>query len=52
MACREATDSDITLGDKDGVKRFLKSVRIHEPAGRHKKLAASYHDVSVLFKEA
>jgi hypothetical protein len=38
MACREATDGNITLGDKDSVKRFLKSVRIHEPAGRRKQL--------------
>ena len=52
MACREATDGDICLGDKDSVKRFLKSVRIHEPAGRRKKLAPSYHDVSSLFQEA
>ncbi len=33
MACREATDGSIALGDKDSVKRFLKSVRIHEPVG-------------------
>ncbi len=43
MACREATDGDITLGDKDSVKRLLKSVRIHEPAGWRKKLAPSYY---------
>jgi hypothetical protein len=52
MACREATDGNITLGDKDSVKRFLKAVRIHEPAGRRKKLAPSYHDVLALFQEA
>jgi hypothetical protein len=52
MACREATDGHVTLCDKDSVKRFLKSVRIHEPVGRRKKLAPSYHDVSALFQEA
>jgi hypothetical protein len=37
MAFREATDGDIALGDKESVKRFLKSVRIHEPAGPRKR---------------
>ncbi len=52
MACWEATDGDIALGDKESVKRFLKSVRIHEPAGHRKQLAPSYHDVAALFQEA
>jgi hypothetical protein len=52
MACREATDGSISLGDKDSMKRFLKLARIHESAGRRKKLAPSYHDVAILFQEA
>jgi hypothetical protein len=52
MACREATDEEITIGDKDSVKRFLKSVRIHEPVGRRKQIVPNYHDVTVLFQEA
>ena len=52
MACREATDGDIALGDKESVKRFLKSVRIHEPAGPRKQHVPSYHDVTALFQEA
>ena len=52
MACREATDGDIALGDKESVKRFLKSVRIHEPAGPRKQRVPSYHDVTALFQEA
>ena len=52
MACREATDGNIALGDKDSVKRFLKSVRIHEPVGHRKQIVPNYHDVSALFQEA
>ena len=52
MACREATDGDIALGDKESVKRFLKSVRIHAPAGPRKQHVPSYHDVTALFQEA
>ncbi len=52
MACRETTDGDIALGDKENVKRFLKSVRIHEPAGLRKQHVPSYHDVTALFQEA
>ena len=52
MACREATDGDMALGDKESVKRFLKSVRIHEPAGPRKQRVPSYHDVTALFQEA
>jgi hypothetical protein len=33
MACREATDGDIALGYRESVRRFLKSLRIHEPVG-------------------
>jgi hypothetical protein len=51
MACREATDGGIVLGDKDSVKRFLKSVRIHEPVGRRKQIVPAYHDVAALFQE-
>jgi hypothetical protein len=36
MACREETDGDIALGDKESVKRFLKSLRIHAPVGIRK----------------
>ncbi len=39
MACREATDGDIALGDRESVKRFLKSLRIHAPVGLRKTLA-------------
>jgi hypothetical protein len=49
MACREATDGSVALGDKDSVKRFLKSVRIHEPVGHRKQIVPNYHDVSALF---
>ena len=52
MACREATDGSIALGDKDSVKRFLKSVRIHEPVGHRKQIVPEYHDVAALFQEA
>jgi hypothetical protein len=52
MACREATDGTIALGDKDSVKRFLKSVRIHEPVGHRKQIVPNYHDVAALFQEA
>jgi hypothetical protein len=52
MACREATDGDITLGDRESVKRFLKSLRIHAPVGMRKQLAPSYHDVAALYQEA
>jgi hypothetical protein len=52
MTCREATDGDIVLGDKESVKRFLKSVRIHEPAGPRKQRVPSSHDVTALFQEA
>jgi hypothetical protein len=52
MACREATDGDIALGDKENVKLFLKSVRIYEPAGPCKQRVPSYHDVTALFQEA
>ena len=52
MACREASDGAITLGDRDSVKRFLKSVRIHAPIGRRKQAVPSYHDVASLFQEA
>ena len=52
MACREATDGDIALGDRESVKRFLKSLRIHAPVGMRKQLAPSYHDVSALYQEA
>ena len=52
MACREATDGGIALGDKDSVKRFLKSIRIHEPVGVRKQIVPDYHDVSALFQEA
>jgi hypothetical protein len=52
MACREASDGTITLGDRDSVKRFLKSVRIHAPIGRRKQAVPSYHDVASLFQEA
>jgi hypothetical protein len=38
MACREATDGDVALGDRESVKRFLKSIRIQEPLGRRKQL--------------
>jgi hypothetical protein len=52
MACREATDGDIALGDRESVKRFLKSLRIHAPVGMRKQLAPSYHDVAALYQEA
>jgi hypothetical protein len=52
MACREATDGEVALGDKESVKRFLKSVRIHEPAGPRKQCVPSYHDVTALIQEA
>jgi hypothetical protein len=52
MTCREASDGAITLGDRDSVKRFLKSVRIHDPIGRRKQAVPSYHDVASLFQEA
>jgi hypothetical protein len=52
MACREATDGDIALGDRENVKRFLKSLRIHALVGLRKQLAPSYHDVSALYQEA
>jgi hypothetical protein len=52
MACREATDGDVALGDRESVKRFLKSIRIHEPVGRRKQLVPDYHDVSALYQEA
>ncbi len=52
MACREATDGSIALGDKDSVKRFLKSVRIHEPVGQRKQIVPAYHAVAALFQEA
>jgi hypothetical protein len=52
MTCREATDGDIALGDRDSVKRFLKSLRIHAPVGMRKQLAPSYHDVAALYQEA
>jgi hypothetical protein len=51
MAFREATDGEIALGDKESVKRFRKSVRIHEPAGPRKQCVPSYHDVTALFQE-
>jgi hypothetical protein len=51
MACREATDGGIALGDNDSVKRFLKSIRIHEPVGRRKQIVPDYH-VAALFQEA
>jgi hypothetical protein len=52
MACREATGDDIALEDRESVKRFLKSLRIHAPVGMRKQLAPSYHDVSALYQEA
>jgi hypothetical protein len=52
MACREATDGDIALGDRESVKRFLKSLRIHAPIGMRKQLAPSDHDVAALYQEA
>jgi hypothetical protein len=52
MACREATDGDIALGDRESVKHFLKSIRIHEPVGHRKQIVPSYHDVSALCQEA
>jgi hypothetical protein len=52
MACREASDGTITLGDRDSVKRFLKSVRIRAPIGRRKQAVPSCHDVASLFQEA
>jgi hypothetical protein len=52
MACREATDGDIALGDRESVKRFLKSLRIHAQMGMRKQLAPSYHDVAALYQEA
>jgi hypothetical protein len=52
MACREATDGGIALDDKDSMKRFLKSIRTHEPVGRRKQIVPDYHDVTALFQEA
>jgi hypothetical protein len=52
MACREATDGDVALCDRESVKRFLKSLRIHAPVGMRKQLAPSYHDVAALYQEA
>jgi hypothetical protein len=52
VACREATDGDVALGDRESVKRFLKSIRIHEPVGRRKQLVPDYHHVSSLYQEA
>ena len=52
MACREATDGDVALGDKESVKRFLKSLRIHAPVGPRKQLVPNYHDVAALYQEA
>ncbi len=52
MACREATDGGIALDERDSVKRFLKSIRIHEPVGRRKQIVPDYHDVAALFQEA
>ena len=52
MACREATDGEVALGDKESVKRFLKSLRIHAPVGPRKQLVPNYHDVAALYQEA
>jgi hypothetical protein len=52
MACREATDGEVALGDRESVKRFLKSIRIHEPVGHRKQIVPNYHDVSALIQEA
>ena len=52
MACREATDGEVALGDRESVKRFLKSIRIHEPVGHRKQIVPAYHDVSALIQEA
>jgi hypothetical protein len=52
IACREATDGDVALGDRESVKYFIKSIRIHEPVGRRKQLVPDYYDVPSLYQEA
>ncbi len=52
MVYREASDGVIALDDKESVKRFLKSIRIHEPVGHRKQIVPNYYDVSALFQEA
>jgi hypothetical protein len=43
---------DVALGDRESVKRFLKSIRIHELVDRRKQLVPDYHDVSALYQVA
>jgi hypothetical protein len=52
-ALSQATDGAISIGKKESVIAFLKSVRIHQPVGpRRKRIPDGYGDVARLYEEA
>jgi hypothetical protein len=52
-AISQATDGAISIGKKESVIAFLKSVRIHQPVGpRRRRIPHGYGDVARLYEEA